>query len=267
MAINVFGDTVIQCCNCNKTYSIGISSFEKESYVYKEGTEDGMGAEISHEFYSCYVCDKCQNEMEVLIRAFEYPVDVLSYFDSKSSDCVILKEPEILIDYYNESFTDYDLGKIYQDIDKVNTIINRVLRDKNELYTLTPREFEELVAEIFRQQGHIVELTPKTRDGGYDMMATKTIGGISYASLIECKRYNPENPVGVHLVRSLRGVLADKNVNKGILVITSRFTKDAIKFAENQAYLISLIDGEALYNMILAQNAVMPFDLMIKQFN
>ncbi|MGN8659943.1 restriction endonuclease [Catenibacterium mitsuokai] len=45
---------------------------------------------------------------------------------------------------------------------------------------MTPREFEKLVAEFFSQQDYNVEITPATRDGGCDIIATKEISGIPY---------------------------------------------------------------------------------------
>jgi hypothetical protein len=38
--------------------------------------------------------------------------------------------------------------------------------DGSELLRLTPREFEELVAEVWRRFGYEVELTARTKDGG-----------------------------------------------------------------------------------------------------
>jgi hypothetical protein len=46
----------------------------------------------------------------------------------------------------------------------------RVLAERPELmYELRPRQFEELLADIFARQGFDVELTQQTRDGGYDL--------------------------------------------------------------------------------------------------
>ena len=36
---------------------------------------------------------------------------------------------------------------------------------------LSPRKFEELVAELFSDMGYEVVLTPATRDGGFDFKA------------------------------------------------------------------------------------------------
>ena len=55
-----------------------------------------------------------------------------------------------------------------------------------ELYSLSPRRFEELIAEVCHRMGYKVELTPATRDGGRDIVATRYAETRSQV-LIECK--------------------------------------------------------------------------------
>jgi restriction system protein len=50
--------------------------------------------------------------------------------------------------------------------------------------------------------------------------------------LIECKRYDPENKVGVSLVRALYGVKVHENATKAILATTSSFTAGAERLFE-----------------------------------
>ena len=61
-----------------------------------------------------------------------------------------------------------------------------------EMYSMAPRKFEELIAAIFKNHGFRVELTPATRDGGLDIIAIEDsiITGES-VHLVECKRYAP----------------------------------------------------------------------------
>src|SRR5258708_40197380 len=57
-----------------------------------------------------------------------------------------------------------------------------------DLISLTPRQFEELIAEIWSRFGYEVELTARTRDGGRDIIAIRRSVEASYRHLIECKR-------------------------------------------------------------------------------
>lgn len=127
----------------------------------------------------------------------------------KSDGCKILESPETVVNYYDSDFDYYEEEGIRQQVSGACANIERVLRDKEAIYDITPREFEELVAEVFSQQGYNVEITPATRDGGCDIIATKEISGIPYMILIECKKYSARHKVDVQLVRSLLGVQSD----------------------------------------------------------
>ena len=74
------------------------------------------------------------------------------------------------------------------------------------LRQLRPRQFEEVVAEILNKHGFEIELTPETRDGGVDIIATRNdpLGKILY--IVECKRYTPPKKVGIDIVQRIFGV-------------------------------------------------------------
>ncbi len=116
-------------------------------------------------------------------------------------------------------------------------------RHPEDLLRIPSRKFEELVAAVFRNNGYEVELTPKTRDGGVDIIAVerKILTGTS-VHLIECKRYSPDNKVGIGVLQRMLGVVTHRKANKGIIVTTSSFSRDAIAFAESTRYQLSLSD-------------------------
>lgn len=107
----------------------------------------------------------------------------------------------------------------------------------DKLYDLEPRKFEELIASILEDLGFSVELTKATRDGGKDIIASVRTAITSFLIYVECKRYAPENKIGVGLVREVLGVHSLRKPAKSMIVTTSFFTKDAVKEAntfENQ---------------------------------
>ncbi len=110
------------------------------------------------------------------------------------------------------------------------------------LHLLEPRHFEELVAEIFRDFGFDVILTPQSRDGGADIRAIRKDSAGTLLYMIECKRYAPTRPVGVDIVRGLYGVATAERASCGLIATTSRFTKDAKEFANKFKYQMSLRD-------------------------
>lgn len=125
-------------------------------------------------------------------------------------------------------------------------LIGRLATNPHLLHELPPRKFEELVAELLTRDGLEVQLTPATRDGGRDVLAFhKTpVGKLLY--LVECKRYGPNNPVGIAIVQRLYGVVTQERATAGLVVTTSRFTKEALTFAETVKHQFGLRDYEAL---------------------
>jgi len=132
---------------------------------------------------------------------------------------------------------------IISDIKIVNSdILNLLKRRPEDIYNLTPRQFEETVAELMLRRGYTVELTQQTRDGGKDMIIAnqKDIGNFLY--YLECKKHAPDRPVGVNLVRQLAGTVSVDKVTAGIMVTSSYFSPEAIQFTEKIKHQMSLID-------------------------
>lgn len=117
----------------------------------------------------------------------------------------------------------------------------------HKVYELAPRRFEELIADIFKDLGYEVLLTPRSRDGGFDVRAIQknSVGTLLY--LVECKKYAPTQTVGVDIVRGLYGVTVAEGANCGVVATTSHFTKDAKEFADKIKFQMSLRD----YNDLL----------------
>lgn len=131
-------------------------------------------------------------------------------------------------------------------ITNVATVSDEFLKKLSDnpslLYEMSSRGFEELVAELLSRQGYNVKLTPATRDGGKDIyIATKDSLG-SFLYLVECKRFAPDRPVGVGLIRQLYGTVQAERATAGILATTSFFTKDARDFQRKIEFQISLQD-------------------------
>lgn len=129
-------------------------------------------------------------------------------------------------------------------------IVKNLAKNPNDLFSMPPRKFEELVAHILEQQGMQTQLTPRTRDGGRDVLAwfTTPVGRFLY--LVECKRYAPERLVGVGLVRQLYGVVEEERASGGIFVTTSRFTKDAWGFEGRCGSRMKLADYRTLVDWL-----------------
>ena len=110
---------------------------------------------------------------------------------------------------------------------------------KESLLSITPREFELLVAYLYKKKRYKVTITSQSRDGGYDVIAEKNNIRENEKLYIECKRYS--NNIGVVIARQVLGTLTINNATKAVIICSSHFTKPA-KDAAAESKRLELID-------------------------
>lgn len=125
-------------------------------------------------------------------------------------------------------------------------LIKYLAANPEKMRELSPRKFEELVADMFRNQGFEVTLTQNTRDGGMDVIAVQREGIGTLMFIVECKRYAAHKKVGVEIVRGLYGVVEQKRVTQGIIATTSYFTSGVEAFCNDVPFRIGLADFDRL---------------------
>jgi restriction system protein len=118
---------------------------------------------------------------------------------------------------------------------------------RDVLLNLQPDQFEFLIAALYRKLGYEVSVTQASRDGGVDVEATREEPGSREAVLIQCKRYT--KTVGVLAVRELRGIVAERQANKGVVIATGGFTKAARTFVSRNK-MIELLEYKELNGML-----------------
>jgi restriction system protein len=114
------------------------------------------------------------------------------------------------------------------------------------LMKMEPAAFERLIQRFLRESGFIqVEVTGRSGDGGIDGRGIMRLGGLlSFHVIFQCKRWH--GAVGAGQVRDFRGAMVGR-ADKGLLVTTGTFTKDAVREATRDgAPAIDLIDGDQL---------------------
>ncbi|MEN5379088.1 restriction endonuclease [Sphingobacterium kitahiroshimense] len=150
----------------------------------------------------------------------------------------LTKNNKIEKELYNSNLFDSNSSIIVTDL---NEEIKKFFKKyPQKLYDINPRKFEELIASILEDLGFDVELTQATRDGGRDIIANIKNKVTNFLAYVECKRYSPENKIGVGIIRQVSGVHYLQKPSKSIIVTTSFFTKDAMeeaKLIENQLQL------------------------------
>ncbi len=112
----------------------------------------------------------------------------------------------------------------------------------DELYRLSPREFEELIAELLGKMGYKVRLGPGSKDGGVDVFAERDQDFGPELTLVQCKRNSPKHKVGEPIIKQLHADVNDRRASKGLVVTTSFFTGPALKYIESSKYRLAGAD-------------------------
>jgi restriction endonuclease Mrr len=115
------------------------------------------------------------------------------------------------------------------------------IKSIRDLQALTPAQFEQFVAFLFRYSGFEAQVVGHSGDEGIDIeLRLKSRGQLTRA-VAQCKRY--QGSVGQPIVRGFFGSFSGQAI-EGYLVTTSTFTRPAIAWASTRP--IRLIDGAAL---------------------
>lgn len=160
-----------------------------------------------------------------------------------------LRAPQFIVERYARFRADTQL--VVPTLNAINGLLLERLRvDPHQLFSIDPRKFEELICEILDRHGWRVELTPKTKDGGYDIFAfSGSPGGVSSSWLVECKRYRPDRKVGVEVVRSICGVKEQLKAANAMIVTTSSFTRGAHEWSKTR-WDLSLRDYDGILSWL-----------------
>lgn len=134
-------------------------------------------------------------------------------------------------------------------LDEINgELIRHLARHPEKIYQIEPRKYEMLVAELLRDMGYDVHLTPPTADGGRDILAViKVPPQKEILTLVECKRYSPDRKIGIDFLRSLLFTLRDTDkANMGWIATTSYFSEDARLLQKKYKWLLELCDFDKM---------------------
>jgi len=120
----------------------------------------------------------------------------------------------------------------------------------DSILKMSPAAFERLSQRVLRESGFTqVEVTGRSGDGGIDGKGIMRLGGLlSFHVIFQCKRW--QGAVTASTVRDFRGAMVGR-ADKGLLVTTGAFTKDAVKEATRDgAPPIDLVDSDQLIDKL-----------------
>jgi HJR/Mrr/RecB family endonuclease len=113
------------------------------------------------------------------------------------------------------------------------------VRSINEMLALSPTEFEDMVAEIYRARKCRVEHRGGPGDKGVDLMVTDPKG---YRHVVQCKRY--KGRINRAHIDELDSVVGSEGAIGGILVTTGQASPEVHRRAKEKGVVI--IDGTKL---------------------
>lgn len=126
-------------------------------------------------------------------------------------------------------------------------IMKAIVANPALLHQMNSRKFEELIAEMFASFGFEVELTARTRDGGYDIIALRKLGLTETRHLIEAKCYSPPYKVPPAKIRALIGTRQIRKASQVILATSSYVSSNAKKeFRAHMPHELDLIERDKI---------------------
>jgi len=134
---------------------------------------------------------------------------------------------------------------------RISASLNRIKKTKEIMLStnfsfMSPYDFEEFIASLFNSLGYKTSVTSRAGDYGVDVVAENDLERVA----IQCKKYQYGNSVGNQTVQMFLGAIQLKNLraNRGIIITTSQFTKQAYKQAEETN--VELWDRDILHQKI-----------------
>ena len=125
-----------------------------------------------------------------------------------------------------------------------------------QMKEMDPHDFEGLVLDVLAAMGYgggsrqAMQGVPRGPDGGIDGKINEDKLGLDQIYM-QAKRYS-ENSVSSEKVQAFVGAMTSGGCRKRVFVTTSKFTADAIRFAESiRDPRLVLVDGDKLANLMI----------------
>ena len=245
----------LKCIKCSKSDKanihnvIGFELLQDTSWQLRSITGSSKFNFIIIDSVSAFVTPSPKNELNytgTYIYGHDDPIDWLRiFFDQTWAKSI--SSIELLYENLHSIHDSVEESKIaLSHKNKWDRIIEQLSKNPKDMYRLKPREFEELICELLIKEGMEAKLTQETHDGGKDIIVHSGDQFGSHLYFVECKKYSEKRPISVDLIRSLYGVIENERASGGLLVTTSYFSKDALKFHKNVKYRLDLKSYEGL---------------------
>lgn len=146
--------------------------------------------------------------------------------------------------YEKENF-DEACRIIAPDFRQINAeLIAYFSQNPERMYDLAPRQFEELLDAIFRNQGYRSDLGPGWADGGVDLRLYQKDSVGEICTLVQAKRYDPKRAIRLEAVAALDALVSAEGANRGLFVTTARYLPSTREFAAKRGHRLTLATSQ-----------------------
>jgi len=145
-----------------------------------------------------------------------------------------------------------------RDMDHIDTVAERLdsVTDgkwtRNDLLNCSHREFEVLVADLWREGGFDARSTKYVQDYNIDVIAESD----GRRELVQAKQYKQGHTVGVSTVQRTAGLLVEFDADSVAVVTSSSFTDNARESVSRMDEQVRLVDGEQLCDLLTRSQLV-----------
>ena len=163
---------------------------------------------------------------------------------------------KIKIDFYDKAFP-IDIGfdvlrNISDEIEKVNEIANEKeiiinnsilerIENIDDVFRITPYQFEDLISEILEKEGFLVHTTKRSHDGGRDILSILKTPIGEMLTIVECKQYSKNRKVGIEIAQRLMWICEHEDyASKAMIVTSSEFTRGCYDLKNKYRYKLEL---------------------------
>ena len=137
----------VRCCECGERITIFKSDLDIEESCYDHG-DNCMGIEIIYEIQHEISCPKCGNDIEITLTGNEYPEGAYNDDEATISGAEFIERPSMGICYQDE----FDTDEYAVEATGIRELIAQISADRDLIYDVTPREFEEIVEQVLRDE-------------------------------------------------------------------------------------------------------------------
>ena len=123
-----------------------------------------------------------------------------------------------------------------------------LMPDGKSIHDITPKAFEDLIANLFQKLGYKVKQTPYTNDGGKDAIIYKD--GKKY--LVECKRYEANQKIDRPKMQKLYAAMCEEHAAGGFFVASCQYTQTALDYGKK--FRIETIGLDQLLTLLNQNN-------------